>query len=99
MTDSSSASRDDGSSGARRAGAFDVRTFIGTLIGLYGLIILVTGLVATSDADLERAGGMNINVAAGIGMIVVAAAFLAWARLRPVVVPPVPETGSERARE
>lgn len=71
----------------RRAGAFDIRTFIALLIGLYGVVLVLTGLLATSDKDLERAGGMNINLWAGIGMVVVAAAFVVWARLRPVVVP------------
>lgn len=70
-----------------RAGAFDIRTFIALLIGVYGAVLVPTGLFATSDADLARAGGLNINVLAGVGMLVVAAAFLAWARLRPVVVP------------
>ena len=39
-----------------RAGAFDIRTFIAMLIGLYGLVLVVTGLVSTSAADLEKAG-------------------------------------------
>jgi hypothetical protein len=30
---------------------------------------------------------MNVNLGAGIGMLVFAALFVAWARLRPVVVP------------
>jgi hypothetical protein len=70
-----------------RAGAFDIRTFIAMLIGLYGVVLVLTGLLGTSDADLARAGGLNINLWAGLGMVVVAAAFLVWARMRPVVVP------------
>ncbi len=71
----------------RHAGAFDIRTIIAMLIGLYGVVLVLAGLFGTTDADLERAGGMNINLNAGIGMAVVAALFVAWARLRPVVVP------------
>jgi uncharacterized membrane protein len=70
-----------------RARVFDIRTFIALLIGLYGVVLVLTGLFATSEADLRRAGGLNINLSAGIGMVVVAAAFLLWARLRPVMVP------------
>jgi hypothetical protein len=70
-----------------KAGAFDIRTFIALLIGLYGLVLMLTGLVATSDTDMEKAGGVNINLWAGIGMGAVAAAFQAWAMMRPIVVP------------
>ncbi|HEX6877676.1 MAG TPA: hypothetical protein VF165_18605 [Nocardioidaceae bacterium] len=64
-----------------------MRTFIALLIGLYGVVLVFTGLFGTSDSDLARAGGLNINLVAGMGMVAVAAAFLLWARLRPVVVP------------
>ena len=70
----------------KRAGLFDMRIIIAALIGLYGLIVLVTGFF-TSDTQLDKADGLNINVAAGIGMLVVAALFVTWARLRPIVVP------------
>ena len=70
-----------------RAGAFDIRAFIALLIGVYGLVLVVAGLVGTSETELDRADGLNINLIAGIGMVVVAVAFLAWARMRPVVVP------------
>jgi hypothetical protein len=71
----------------RYAGAFDIRTIIALLIGTYGVVLVLAGLFGTSDRDVSRAGGMNINLDAGIGMAVVAALFLVWARLRPVAVP------------
>lgn len=70
-----------------RAGAFDIRTFIALLIGVYGVVLVLAGLVGTSETELDKADGLNINLLAGVGMVVVAAAFVAWARLRPVVVP------------
>lgn len=70
-----------------RAGAFDIRTFIALLIGVYGVVLVVAGLVGTSETELDKSDGLNINLIAGIGMVVVSAVFLAWARLRPVVVP------------
>lgn len=83
----------DASEGAtHQAGAFDIRTFIALLIGIYGVVLVVTGLVGTSDEELARADGLNINLWAGLGMVVVAAAFVAWARLRPVVVPAHPDS-------
>lgn len=68
-----------------KAGLFDIRVIIGALIGLYGLIIVIASFF-TSQADIDKAGGLNINLTAGIGMLVVSAAFVAWARWRPIVV-------------
>jgi hypothetical protein len=69
-----------------RAGAFDIRNFIAALIGIYGIVLLIVGLVGPSDAQLNKADGLNINLIAGIGQVLLAAFFLTWARLRPVVV-------------
>ena len=74
------------SQGQRRVGLFDIRIIIGALLGLYGVILVITGLFS-SDAQAEKAAGLNINVIAGAGMIVVAVCFAVWARLRPIVVP------------
>ena len=89
---SSTGSNTGSTEAPHRAGAFDIRTFIASLIGIYGLVLVVSGLVHTSPADLEKSDGLNINLIAGIGMVVVAAAFLLWARLRPVVVPDHPHS-------
>ena len=72
-----------------RAGAFDIRVFIASLIGIYGVVLLIAGLVQ-SDDQLVKTDGVNMNLFAGIGMIIFSAAFLIWARLRPVVVRAVP---------
>lgn len=69
------------------ARVFDIRTFIALLIGIYGVILVLTAIFATNDADLDKAGGVNVNLWAGIGMIVVAALFQSWAILRPVILP------------
>ena len=60
----------DASTGKKTAGAFDIRMIIAMLIGLYGVVLVVTGLFATSDADLDKADGFNINLWAGLGMVV-----------------------------
>lgn len=74
------------------ARVFDIRTFIALLIGIYGVVLVLMGIFATSDRDLERAGGVNANLWAGIGMVVVAALFQAWAMWRPILVPDEPPT-------
>jgi hypothetical protein len=76
----------------RKAGAFDIRLIIALLIGVYGIILTVMGIGFTSDAELQKAAGVNINLWAGIGMLVVAALFGIWAMVRPLVVPAETET-------
>jgi hypothetical protein len=71
----------------KKAGLFDIRFVIGGLLGAYGVILVLLGLFNASDDELARGDGLNINLWGGIGMLVVAIAFGAWARLRPVVVP------------
>ena len=72
-----------------RAGAFDIRVFIASLIGIYGIVLVIAGLVQ-SDDQLIKTRGVNINLWAGVGMLIFSAAFLIWAKLRPVVVHVVP---------
>ncbi len=67
--------------------AFDIRLIIALLIGVYGLVITVMGIGFTTDEEIRKAAGVNINLWAGIGMLLVAAAFVVWARLRPLAVP------------
>jgi hypothetical protein len=74
-------------SGKRTVGVFDIRFIIGGLIALYGIILTLLGLFDASDEELARGDGLNINLWAGLGMLVVGAAFILWARLRPVIVP------------
>jgi hypothetical protein len=75
----------------RTAGIFDIRVIIGTLLGLYGVVLTLLGLFGVSEADLERGDGLNINLWAGLGMLVVGIGFVVWARLRPLAVPADPE--------
>jgi drug/metabolite transporter (DMT)-like permease len=67
------------------AGAFDIRNIIGGLIGVYGVILTLMGIFG--DKELDKTGDINANLWAGLVMLVMGAAFLVWARVRPVVVP------------
>jgi hypothetical protein len=67
----------------RAADLFDVRRFIGGLFVLYGLILFVLGIGA-SDAEVEKAAGVNVNLWTGLAMLIVGALFLAWAFTRPL---------------
>src|SRR5829696_9444681 len=68
---------------ARAANLFDVRRFIGGLFVLYGLTLFVLGIGA-SDADVDKAAGVNVNLWTGLAMLIVGALFLVWAFTRPV---------------
>jgi hypothetical protein len=48
---------------------------------------VVLGLINTTDSDLAKAAGLNVNLWAGLGMIVAAAMFALWAKMKPTVVP------------
>jgi hypothetical protein len=74
----------ESTSGAKTAGAFDVRTIIGALLGIYGVILLLMGLFA--DPETEKTGGPNANLWAGLVLLATAGTFLLWWRLRPIVV-------------
>lgn len=69
----------------KTAGALDVRNIIGTLMATYGVILIGMGLFG--DTAPEKTGDVNANLWAGLALLAVGAGFLAWARLRPVVVP------------
>jgi hypothetical protein len=72
---------------ATAARLFDIRRIIGGLFVLYGIIVTIAGLTA-SDADLDKAEGVNINLWTGLGMLILGVFFLVWLKLRPTVPPP-----------
>jgi len=69
----------------KTAGAFDVRNIIGMLLTAYGVILTLMGFVG--DTGEDKTGGVNANLWAGLALLVVGLGFLAWARLKPIVVP------------
>ena len=79
-------SQSAGSEQKHEAGAFDVRNIIAALIGLYGVVLVIVGLVDYSHAAKAKTGDVNANLWAGIVMVVVAVGFAAWSRIRPIVV-------------
>lgn len=90
---------DAGGGDRHRAGLFDIRTFIAALIGIYGVVLVIMGLVNSSGAEVAKSDGVNINLWTGIGLIVAAAVFQVWAMKRPVVVPDHVEDRDESDEE
>jgi glucan phosphoethanolaminetransferase (alkaline phosphatase superfamily) len=70
-----------------RTSAFDIRLIIALLTGIYGLVLTVLGLFFTTDEDLAKSADVNINLWAGLGLLVICLLFVLWARIRPLRVP------------
>ncbi|MER5217237.1 hypothetical protein ABT063_43625 [Streptomyces sp. NPDC002838] len=83
---------------ATAARLFDIRRIIGGLFVLYGVIVTIAGFTA-SDADIDKAEGVNINLWTGLGMLLLGVFFLAWLKLRPVAPPPPDVVADEKPPE
>jgi hypothetical protein len=67
---------------ATAARIFDLRRIIGGLFLIYGVIVMIAGFTA-SNAAIDKAEGVNINLWTGLGMLLLGLFFLAWLKLRP----------------
>ena len=65
------------------ANLFDLRRIIGGLFTALGILLTIMGLFA-SDAEIDKAAGVNINLWGGLGMLVLGLVFVVWALLRPL---------------
>ncbi|MER7565719.1 hypothetical protein ACGFWE_30010 [Streptomyces sp. NPDC048523] len=79
---------------ATAARIFDLRRIIGGLFVLYGIIVTIAG-INPSDATLDKAEGININLWTGLGMLLLGIFFLVWLKMRPTP-PPAPAPSEER---
>ena len=61
----------------------DIRRIIAGLLGIYGVILLVAGIVGSTDQK-NKAAGVNINLWAGLVLLLMATFFLVWALTRPL---------------
>jgi hypothetical protein len=82
---------------ARAANKFDIRRIIAALFALYGVVLVVAGIVGSHHVK-TKAAGINIDLWTGIGMLVFAVVMLAWALLRPVRPDPPENRGQGSGR-
>lgn len=68
---------------------FDLRWVIAGLLSLYGIVLIVKGILDDSAA-LAKAAGVRVNLWTGIGLLAVGLLFALWAVVRPLQ-PPTPE--------
>jgi len=66
----------------RLAKLFDLRTFIGALFLIFGVVVTIEGLVA-STASIAKAAGVNLSLWTGLSMLVVGVVFILWVLARP----------------
>jgi drug/metabolite transporter (DMT)-like permease len=67
----------------RAANLFDLRRIIGGVFVVWGVLLIILGLT-DSEEEANKAAGININLWAGLGMLIVGAIFVAWALTRPL---------------
>ena len=86
MTKKSSASQS--SQRSHTAGAFDIRNVIGALLGLYGLILLLSFLFLDPgvDAATGAAKDSSYNLWTGVAMLVAAGVFFWWTKANPIKI-------------
>ena len=97
ITPSTGETDEDEIAAARAANRFDIRRIIGGLFAVYGVILVVTGIVGSHHVKTQAAG-INIDLWAGIAMVVFAVIMVAWALLRPVMPEPSETRGQGSGR-
>ena len=68
----------------RATNLLDIRRIIGSLLGIYGVLLLGAGVFG-SDADKNKASGVNINLWVAFALLVASALFWLWASTRPLI--------------
>ena len=66
----------------RLAKLFDLRTFIGALFVIFGVVVTIEGLVA-SRASIAKAAGVNLSLWTGLSMLALGVIFILWMLARP----------------
>lgn len=80
------------SNGADRAKAlrlaklFDLRTFIGTLFVIFGVIVTLEGATASAE-EIAKASDLNVSLWSGLVMLATGIGFLTWMLVQPPVLP------------
>ena len=72
---------------------FDLRSVIGLLFVVYGVVLTILGIIGETPDELKKAGGIALNLWVGLAMLVGGIIFFAWAFIKP----PMPPTRDEMA--
>ncbi len=80
----------------RLAKLFDLRSFIGALFVIFGVLVTIAGLAA-SQATINKAAGINLGLWVGLIMLAMGVFFIAWILLKPPA--PITTAEAEAARK
>jgi xanthine/uracil/vitamin C permease (AzgA family) len=80
----------------RLAKLFDLRSFIGALFVIFGVLVTIPG-IAASKATIAREADINLGLWVGLIMLVMGIFFLAWVLLKPPA--PITTAEAEAARK
>jgi hypothetical protein len=69
---------------------FDLRSVIGLLFVVYGIVLTILGIIGETPEELAKAGGIALNLWTGLVMLVVGIGFYVWAFVKPPM-PPDPD--------
>ena len=66
---------------------FDLRSVIGLLFVVYGLVLTILGIIGETPEELAKAGGLALNLWTGLAMLVIGIGFYVWAFVKPPLPP------------
>jgi hypothetical protein len=66
---------------------FDLRSVIGLLFVVYGVVLTILGFIGETPEQLAKAGGLALNLWTGLVMLVVGIIFYVWAFTKPPLPP------------
>ena len=69
-------------SALRLAKLFDLRTFIGSLFTIFGVLVTIQGIFV-SDADVKKAAGVHLALWTGLIMLAIGLGFIGWVLAKP----------------
>ncbi|RAV33642.1 hypothetical protein [Corynebacterium heidelbergense] len=75
------------------AGAFDIRNVIGALLGIYGVVLLISYFLLSPGTDMTtgQAKDASYNLWTGLALALAAIVFFIWTKVDPIkIVEPAP---------
>ena len=65
----------------------DLRSVIGLLFVVYGLVLTILGIIGGTEEQLAKAGGLALNLWTGLAMLIAGILFYVWAFVKPPLPP------------